>query len=70
MVLISTLAVAFVTSSGRSAWYVGVLLLVVYATFALTLYLLPPPVAGCGPARRCPACDRPLSSTPDVRAWD
>jgi len=25
---------------------VGVLLLVVYATFALTLYLLPPPVAG------------------------
>jgi Ca2+:H+ antiporter len=46
MVMISTLAVAFVTSSGRSAWYVGVLLLVVYATFALTLYLLPPPVAG------------------------
>ena len=41
-VLISTLAVVFVTSSGRSAWYVGVLLLVVYATFALTLYLMPP----------------------------
>jgi Ca2+:H+ antiporter len=42
MVLISTLAAAFVTNFGRSAWYVGVLLLVVYATFALTLYLMPP----------------------------
>jgi Ca2+:H+ antiporter len=42
-VLISTLAVVFVTSSGRSAWYVGVMLLVVYATFALTLYLMPSP---------------------------
>jgi Ca2+:H+ antiporter len=42
MVLVSTLAVAFVTNTGRSGWYVGVLLLVVYATFALTLYLMPP----------------------------
>jgi len=33
---------AFVTNFGRSTWYVGVLLLVVYATFALTLYLMPP----------------------------
>jgi len=33
-----------VTSSGRSAWFVGVLLLMVYAIFALTLYLLPPGV--------------------------
>jgi Ca2+:H+ antiporter len=41
-VMISTLAVTLVTNSGRSGWYVGVLLLVVYATFALTLYLLPP----------------------------
>jgi Ca2+:H+ antiporter len=41
-VLFSTLAVAFVTNSGRSAWYVGVLLLVLYATFAMTLYVLPP----------------------------
>jgi Ca2+:H+ antiporter len=42
MMLIATLAVTFVTSSGRSAWYVGVQLLVIYAVFALTLYLLPP----------------------------
>jgi Ca2+:H+ antiporter len=41
-ILISTLTVIFVTNSGRSSWYVGVLLLVVYATFALTLYLMPP----------------------------
>jgi Ca2+:H+ antiporter len=41
-VLFSTLAVAFVTNSGRSAWYIGVLLLVLYATFAMTLYVLPP----------------------------
>jgi Ca2+:H+ antiporter len=34
--------VSFVTSNGRSAWYVGVLLLVIYATIAMTLYLMPP----------------------------
>jgi Ca2+:H+ antiporter len=33
------------TNSGRSAWFVGVLVLMVYLIFALTLYLLPP-VAG------------------------
>jgi Ca2+:H+ antiporter len=42
MVLISTLTVFFVANGGRSAWYVGVMLLVVYATFAMTLYMLPP----------------------------
>src|SRR5512133_2153919 len=42
MVLISTLTVFFVATSGRSAWYLGVLLLVVYLIFAMTLYLLPP----------------------------
>jgi len=47
MVLVSTLTVLMATNSGRSAWYLGVLLLVVYATFALTLYVLPP--AGMSP---------------------
>lgn len=28
--------------SGRSAWFVGALVLVVYAILALSLYLLPP----------------------------
>jgi Ca2+:H+ antiporter len=43
MVFIATLIAAFITSSGRSAWFVGFLLIFVYAVFAIiTLYLLPP----------------------------
>jgi Ca2+:H+ antiporter len=42
MVLIATITAALVTNSGRSAWFVGVLVLTVYLIFALTLYLLPP----------------------------
>ena len=42
MVFVATLVAAFITSSGRSAWFVGVLLLFVYAVFAITLYLWPP----------------------------
>ena len=45
MVLVATVTAALVTNSGRSAWFVGVLLLMVYTIFALTLYLLPPRVA-------------------------
>jgi Ca2+:H+ antiporter len=44
MMFIATLIVALVTNSGRSAWFVGVLVLMVYMVFALTLYLLPPGV--------------------------
>jgi Ca2+:H+ antiporter len=44
MMLIATLTAAFVTNSGRSAWFVGVLVLMVYLIFAMTLYLLPPRV--------------------------
>jgi len=42
MLLFATLTAALVTSSGRSAWFVGVLVLMVYLVFAMTLYLLPP----------------------------
>ncbi|HEV7878283.1 calcium/proton exchanger [Bradyrhizobium sp.] len=42
MMLIATMTAALVTNSGRSAWFVGVLVLMVYLTFAITLYLLPP----------------------------
>lgn len=42
MIFIATLIAAFVTNNGRSAWFVGVLLLMVYLIFAMTLYLLPP----------------------------
>jgi Ca2+:H+ antiporter len=42
MILVSTITASLVTNSGRSAWFVGVLVLTVYAIFAMTLYLLPP----------------------------
>jgi Ca2+:H+ antiporter len=42
MILIATLTASLVTNTGRSAWFVGVLVLMVYLIFAMTLYLLPP----------------------------
>jgi Ca2+:H+ antiporter len=42
MILIATLTAVLVTAGGRSAWFVGVLVLMVYLIFAMTLYLLPP----------------------------
>jgi Ca2+:H+ antiporter len=44
MMLIATMTASLVTNSGRSTWFVGVLVLMVYAIFAMTLYLLPPRV--------------------------
>src|ERR1700740_2919294 len=42
MMLIATMTASLVTNSGRSAWFIGVLVLMVYLIFAMTLYLLPP----------------------------
>jgi Ca2+:H+ antiporter len=42
MILIATMTASLVTTSGRSAWFVGVLVLMVYSIFAMTLYMLPP----------------------------
>jgi Ca2+:H+ antiporter len=42
IMLFVTMTAALVTNSGRSAWFVGVLILMVYLIFAMTLYLLPP----------------------------
>jgi Ca2+:H+ antiporter len=42
MMLIATITAFLVTSSGRAAWFQGVLVLIVYAVFALMLYWLPP----------------------------
>ena len=42
MMLIAALTANLVTGGGRSAWFVGVLVLAVYTVFAMTLYLLPP----------------------------
>ncbi|PYK14345.1 MAG: calcium/proton exchanger [Verrucomicrobia bacterium] len=42
MILFATLTASLVTTSGRSAWFVGVLVVLVYLMFATALYLLPP----------------------------
>lgn len=42
MIFVATLTAALVTNNGRSAWFIGVLLLMVYLIFAMTLYMLPP----------------------------
>ena len=42
MMLIATMAASLVTGSGRSSWFVGVFVMMVYLIFAMTLYLLPP----------------------------
>jgi Ca2+:H+ antiporter len=48
MMLIATMTASLVTNSGRSAWFVGVLVLMVYLIFAMTLYLLPPRSSSAG----------------------
>ena len=42
MVIIAAVIATFVTNSGRSAWFVGALLIFIYAVLALTLYVVPP----------------------------
>jgi Ca2+:H+ antiporter len=42
MMLIACVTASLVTNAGRSAWFVGVLVVTVYIIFAMTLYLLPP----------------------------
>ena len=45
MMMIATVTCCLVTNTGRSAWFVGVLLLLIYAIFAMTLYVIPPGAA-------------------------
>jgi Ca2+:H+ antiporter len=42
MVMIATVTCCFITNGGRSAWFIGALLLFIYAIFAMTLYIVPP----------------------------
>jgi len=42
MIFIATMTASMVTNTGRSSWFVGALVLMVYLIFAMTLYLLPP----------------------------
>ena len=45
MMIIAAMTAALVTNAGRSAWFVGVLIITVYVIFAMTLYLLPPRIS-------------------------
>jgi Ca2+:H+ antiporter len=45
MMLVATMTASLVTNTGRSAWFIGVLVVMIYVIFALTLYLLPPRVS-------------------------
>jgi Ca2+:H+ antiporter len=42
MMLIAAITASLVTNSGRSAWFLGALIVAVYVIFGMTLYLLPP----------------------------
>jgi len=46
MVMISAVIASFITSSGRSAWFIGALLVFIYIIFAMTLYVIPPGAHG------------------------
>lgn len=46
MMLVAAVTVGYVTSSGRAAWFIGALLLLIYAVFAMTLYEMPPGTHG------------------------
>jgi Ca2+:H+ antiporter len=41
MMMLSVLVALQVTAGGRSAWFLGTLLLLVYFVFALTLFVIP-----------------------------
>jgi Ca2+:H+ antiporter len=42
MVMIAAVTAAFMTNGGRSAWFIGALLIFIYVIFAMTLYMVPP----------------------------
>jgi Ca2+:H+ antiporter len=42
MMLVAVMTATLITNAGRSTWFVGVFVLMVYLVFAMTLYLLPP----------------------------
>jgi Ca2+:H+ antiporter len=44
MILIAAMTASLVTNTGRSAWFIGALVVTIYVIIAMTLYLLPPRV--------------------------
>ena len=48
MVMIATVTATLVTNSGRSAWFIGVLLIFIYIIFGMTLYMAPAEITWIG----------------------
>jgi len=46
MVMIAAMVSSFITNSGRSAWFIGALLMCIYVIFAMTLCVIPPGAHG------------------------
>jgi Ca2+:H+ antiporter len=42
MMMIAAVTASLITNGGRSAWFIGALLLFIYVIFAMTLYVVPP----------------------------
>jgi len=42
MVMIATVTACFITNGGRSAWFIGALLIAIYVIMGMTLYVVPP----------------------------
>jgi Ca2+:H+ antiporter len=42
MMMIAAVTASFITNGGRSAWFIGALLVFIYVIFAMTLYVVPP----------------------------
>jgi Ca2+:H+ antiporter len=66
MVMIAAVTACFITNSGRSAWFIGALLLFIYAIFAMTLYILPPGSQQAASTSHASAVDQPNNSTPFI----
>jgi Ca2+:H+ antiporter len=45
MMIIAAITACLVTNAGRSAWFIGAIVITIYLIFAMTLYLLPPRVS-------------------------
>ena len=42
MIFVATLTAAITTATGHAAWFIGLLMLMIYAIFGVTLFILPP----------------------------
>ena len=70
MMLIATMAATLMANGGRSAWFVGVLILMVYAIFAMTLFCFRPQHDSVEPAGRVPIRFSVILAAGPVQALD